>query len=160
MSTKNIPPQQRIEPVSYNSASDSASDTVMFGLILAIPIIMLLLNAWFLYYIYELKRRGCNCAIGWRRNFIELYLVLFFLAIVLALVLPTEQAKWVSLTMSILLFVYVVVTRQFIDQMDQTNCTCAQTDAFSWLNVINWIMIVVIIFSFVVSVLALARTSR
>ncbi|GAX85682.1 hypothetical protein CEUSTIGMA_g13096.t1 [Chlamydomonas eustigma] len=114
---------------------------VVYGLVLALSVVMLILNAWFLYYVYELEKRGCKCALGWRRTFIEVYLALFFLSIVVGFFLSVDGGKWMALAMSILLLVYVVVTRQFIDQMRQTHCTCAETDAFNWLNIINWIFI-------------------
>ena len=121
-----------------------------------VNVAFILLNAWFLMYVYELEKRGCKCAIGWRRSFMELMMAVYVVMGVVTCFGPV--APVVSLLLAPLSLIYVIVTRQFINQMDSTACTCAETEAFKVLNVINWIQIGFLVLVFVLVALTLVAS--
>lgn len=134
-------------------------------LMILLALAMFALNIWFLVYIDRLKRTGCQCAEGWRRTFMEFMLYVLILLFVVsffvpnwAMALPIVFAVYV-----VLIIFYIVVTRQFIEQIVASNCKCADTDALWWLSLINNIQVVglfLVVLAFLMALLFTGRPRR
>lgn len=112
-------------------------------IVLFISIGFFALNVWFLTYVYELEKKGCKCAMGWRRQFMEFTLALIVLLTIVGLFINwPANFMWLALAYQALIIVYIFVTRGFINDMNESRCDCAHTDAFKWLNVVNIIQLV------------------
>ena len=117
------------------------------------------LNSVFLYYTYELEQNGCECAMNWRRRFMEMCLFLF-VALGIANLLGWRENVWVWLLFAALFVAFVIVTREFVNLMKSKSCACAQrSDVFKVLDVWNmflifWLVLVVIRVIFVVSAMS------
>ena len=99
---------------------------------------MIVLNAYFLFYIYQIEKEGCKCSLGWRRTFIEVSLGLFVLMGILGLAVDWgEHFAWLSALYNGLIIAYIVVTRDYINEIRSHHCQCAQKKAFEVLNVVN-----------------------
>ena len=99
---------------------------------------IVVLNAYFLYYVYQIEESGCRCALGWRRSFIEVSLGLFVIMGIVGLVVDWEDHfMWLSALYNGLIIAYLFVTREYINDMKSHHCDCAQTKAFGVLNVVN-----------------------
>lgn len=120
------------------------------------------LNSVFLYYTYELEQNGCECAMNWRRRFMEMCLFLF-VALGIANLLGWRENVWVWLLFAALFVAFVIVTREFVNLMKSKSCACAQrSDVFKVLDVWNmflifWLVLVVIRVIFVVSAMSAIR---
>lgn len=112
---------------------------------LVVAALFVALNAIFLYYVYGLAKHGCKCALGWRRSFIEVSLVLFVaLGAAGLLGFSTDGNVGLSVLVMALSVAYVLVTRQFVDHVREHECECAQSPVFNVLNVVNLVQIVVL----------------
>lgn len=109
---------------------------------IAWSIAMIALNAFFLNYAYQLGHHGCTCAQTWRRKYIEFTLVLFILVGAASLVGWRSHVPWVGMLLLAVTIAYVVVTRLFIEDVQDKKCECAQTIAFDALNIVNIINMV------------------
>jgi hypothetical protein len=133
-------------PVSANAAAGgqklvTSFKTFVFVLrtiFLLLNLGMIVLNAYFLFYVHKIERDGCKCALGWRRSFLEVSLVLFVLMGIVSLVVDWEDHfMWLSALYNGLIIAYLFVTREFINDMRSQSCQCAQTKAFEVLNIVN-----------------------
>ena len=120
-----------------------------------IAVAMLVLNSIFLYYTYELQQKGCTCALTWQRKFMEVTLFLFIIINVLNIVGWNYTSPWIKLFMVLVTVAYVVVTRQFIQDVKNKQCTCADTRAYDVLNVVNYIQIALLVISLVLLVFSM-----
>jgi hypothetical protein len=103
---------------------------------------MIALNGWFLYYVDQLEKRGCKCALGWRRSVMEGSLALFVLAAIVGLFVDWRvHFPILALMYMAVVLTYVFVARDFITQIKSTHCDCAEADAFKVLDVVNWIQL-------------------
>jgi hypothetical protein len=140
------PPQQHIA---------KGTDTFVAGVrgfFLILSLAVVVLNAWFLYYVDELKRRGCQCALGWRRTFMQASLMVFILMGILGFVMDWKKHfLWLAALFNLITIAYVIVTREFINDIKGSSCKCAETDAFEVLGIVNIIQI----FFLVLAVVAL-----
>jgi hypothetical protein len=125
---------------------------------------MIALNAWFLYYVDQLEKRGCKCAFGWRRQVMEGSLALFIIMSIVSLFVDwAGHFPLLSILYMAVLFMYIVVARGFISQMKETHCECAETDAFRVLDVVNWIQlyfVAVVVLAIVLKVAYLITVGR
>lgn len=115
--------------------------------ILVLSLVFFALNCWFLYYIDHLQKKGCKCAESWRRSFMEFMLAVYVVLFLVGLIFPINHilVGFLLIAYAILVVTYIVITRQFIDLMSESNCTCAtDSEAFWWLGFINIINIVVL----------------
>lgn len=107
-------------------------------LFLVVNVGIVILNSYFLYYVYQIDADGCDCALGWRRSFIEASLVLFVVMGIVGIVVDWEDHfVWLSAIYQGLIIAYIIVTREFINEMRSHACRCAQTRAFEVLNVVS-----------------------
>jgi hypothetical protein len=118
----------------------------MFALrviLLLIGLVLIGLNVWFLYYVDNLEKSGCQCAVGWKRSFMEVALVVLILVQILTLVLDWRvNYVWLSLVFQVLFIFYLLVTRSFIKSVESDDCKCAETRALWWLNFINILQLI------------------
>lgn len=109
-------------------------------------LLWVLLNAWFLYYVEELKLHGCACALGWKRLFIMASLVVFIAVLIVSTffrwetVVPGLVPVYVLVALS-----YVIVARMFIDDIKRAHCKCAEGEALTALNIVNVVQIIGIV---------------
>ena len=108
-----------------------------------LDIARIVLNAFFLYYTYHLQKSGCSCAMNWRRTFMEVSLFIFVLLGLLRL-FGMRRNVWVDMFDAILFVTYVVITRQFLLMMKRSQCYCARNKTFKWLDIINYLQIVML----------------
>lgn len=141
---------------------DIANVAMLAGWIYAVYIIIALLftalNAYFLYYIDELAKKGCQCALGWHRTFMQVSLVVFILWELTMLVFRV-QSRWLSIFMLAFGFIYIVVTRMFIHKIKQHSCMCAETRAFTILDYYNMAVIILLAVYAIVIVVGLLAGS-
>lgn len=112
-------------------------------------VVFAVLNAWFLYYIEQLKEHGCQCAIGWRRTVMQASLTVFVFSAAISLLGLSMGWNHNNTLLSVILSVvllsvsvtYIVITRQFIEHIEEIKCTCAQTRAYDVLHWFNWFQI-------------------
>ena len=134
---------------SSSSGTPRAAAVVM-------TLIGLALNAYFLYYVDQLRRGGCACADGWKRSFMEASLVFFIVWAVVSM-FTRVTATWLMLVTTLVMLAYVVVARMFIEDVKRNDCRCAENNAFAFLNVWNWIQIAMLMVYVVLVLLFLAR---
>ena len=133
------------------SRNDAAAVAALKVVVLLAGLGMIALNAWFLFYVDRLEKRGCKCAMGWRRRFIEVSLLLFVIMQAIGLFVNwQDHFLWLSLAYQLLYISYVFVTREFIQEMKSSACECAETEAFEWLDVVNIIQIALLALALVV----------
>jgi hypothetical protein len=110
-------------------------------------LLMVALNAYFLYYLHELGRDGgrCSCALGWQRSFVQASLAFFVAwAVVAAWLWPSPAllaSPWAHLVYVAATVAYLAVTRAFVHRIKSTGCECARSRAFRALDVWNWVQI-------------------
>jgi FtsH-binding integral membrane protein len=122
-------------------------------------IAMICLNAYFLNYVYELEKGKCECSLTWRRKFIEATLVVFLVLGAANLIgWSVAFVPLLSVLMLVVSVVYVVITRQYINDISHTHCKCAETTAYKVLNVVNIINIVILVLAFAVVLYRLFAT--
>jgi hypothetical protein len=136
----------------------------MAGAVAAARVVSLLLllawvafNAYFLYYVDQLSRTGCQCALGWHRTFMEFSLVAFIIMTFVAMAAPMLMltSPWLRLAMLVLSVAYIIVARMFIHEVRQ----CAELRAFEVLNVWNWIQIALLVFQVIVFIAVALRNA-
>ena len=114
------------------------------GVVLSLA--MIALNAMFLYYMDQLKRDGCKCAMNWRRMFAEGTLALLVVVGLADMFGYNITNVWVRMLTAVVFVSYVVITRQFIHMVQETHCSCANSKTFAVLNIVNYIQIAVLCF--------------
>lgn len=127
-----------------------------------LALIFFALNCWFYYAIDKMQKNGCKCAEGWRRNFIEFMLAVFVILFIVGLIVPVNRymVGILALLYLGLVVAYIVITRQFIDSMYATDCTCAETKALWWLGFINVVQIVFLFIAVLIALLGLLFRGR
>ena len=127
-----------------------------------LALIFFALNVWFLYAVDKLRKGGCQCAESWRRNFIEFMLAVFVILFIAGLVFPVNKymVGILGLIYFGLVVAYILITRQFIDSLYASHCTCAETDAIWWLGLINIVQIVFLFLGVLFALLGLLFHSR
>lgn len=108
------------------------------AIMILLPLAMLVINAYFLYYMDRLERDGCRCSMGWKRTFIEASLIVWMVAVVVQLFMSIESTWfWIGPLVQIIILANIFVTRSFISQIKSEHCKCAETKAFKMLNIVN-----------------------
>ena len=128
-----------------------------------LSLVFFALNVWFLYFIDHLDNRGCQCAEGWRRKFIEFMLAVFVLLFLIGLFFPIGKYMGgiVALVYFALVVAYIVIVRQFIESLTTSGCKCAtDTNAFWWLSAINILQIVVLFLAVLLMLMAILFTGK
>ena len=140
------------------------STSVIRIVAITLSFLFIALNAWFLYYVEELKKQGCQCAMGWRRTFVQASLMVFLVFGVLGLFMNwSRHFPWLVFLLNLISLAYIVVTREFIEQVKASHCTCAETDAFdvlNWLNMFQIIMLVAVVIMFIIALITVASIKR
>ena len=84
-------------------ATKAGTSDVNFGhlifavriLVILFNITMIILNAWFLYYMDQLERDGCKCAQGWKMTFVQASLILFITIAILSFFINVNvKGRW------------------------------------------------------------------
>ena len=139
---QDLPTREKIQHV-YNIDDDmdgrfATYVKIMRFIFLLLNVGIVILNAYFLYYVYQIEATGCKCALGWRRSFLEVSLALFVVVGIVGLVVDwQDHFMWLAALYNGLIIAYIFVTREFINDMRAHTCKCAQTEAFDILNVVN-----------------------
>lgn len=136
------------------SAKSTGPSSASFGVLILtlrifvvlLSVAMILLNAWFLYYMDRLERDGCKCAQGWKRSFIQFSLMVFIALAVLSYFVNVRGGKWfgIGLMLQAITIAYVLVTREFIHDIKEDHCLCAETPAFKVLNFVNIVQLLIL----------------
>lgn len=114
-------------------------------------IAMICLNAYFLNYVYELEKDKCTCSLTWRRKCIEVTLATFIVLGAANLVgWGISTVPWMSVVMLGVTVLYVVLTRQYLNDVGHHHCACAEKPAYKVLNVVNIINIVALLIVFAI----------
>lgn len=118
---------------------------------------MIVLNSYFLYYMHQLETHGCKCALGWRRQFIQVSLALFIMLQLVGFAVDWQSHfMWLAIAYQALFISYVFITRSFIHDVRKANCGCATTTPFRVLDYVNIIQIVSLAVMLLVLLLAVA----
>lgn len=144
--------------LAKTASSSAMLPVIMFFkiLMLTLAFTMFLLNAWFLYYVEELKKSGCACALGWKRTFVQASLFVFLVTFVVGFFVDWRSYKAIAFLMFLLTVAYLIIAREFIMQVKDAHCKCAQNDAFEVLSWVNFIQIVLFVVYLVLVFLKLA----
>ena len=119
----------------------------MFGVIRMLLALMVLagvaVHVWFLWFLSELERHRCACALTWHRRVMQVAITLLVLLNVLTLLgLLLAPSPWWALAIMALELTYVVTTRLFVQHVKATPCACAaHARAFRVLDLFNLFMI-------------------
>ena len=97
-------------------------------------VVSLVLYAFLLNYIFKLETMGCECAKGWRRDYIQYYLMLFVVFIVVQIGVLTMDGieSLVGLNASLfgIMFVlgilFIVFTLQYVHKLKEIKCECSE----------------------------------
>jgi hypothetical protein len=135
--------------VAAASPPKSLKGVILAALILAalVALGMLILNIYFLYYMDRLDKEGCKCALGWRRQFVEVCLVYMLATQVLGFLFM--RSPLIQIINMFVFVAYVIVARQFISRVEATHCDCAEKPAFGVLRFINTIQLFILALAFV-----------
>ena len=110
-----------------------------------VALAMLVINAYFLHYMDRLERDGCKCSQGWKRTFIEGSLIVWLTAAVVQLFVGLESTWfWIGPLVQLVILANIFVTRSFIMQIKSGSCTCAKTEAFKVLDIVNSVQLAVL----------------
>lgn len=128
-------------------AAGSALPPSMAIITVIITIVFTVLNALFLYYVYQLHNQGCKCAMDWRRTFMEFSLAIFLLFNVATILFtPLKMPWWLVVILNCFTIAYVIITRQFVNKMKRDECACATHNVvFQTLDYFNMFQIVLVV---------------
>lgn len=135
--------------------SDPAFRTI--AIVLQLEAILLgVLNALFLYYIYQLSNRGCKCADDWRRTFMEFSLAVFLIFnVVNIFISPIKMPIFLAVAFVLFSIIYIIIARQFVNRMKREVCDCAtHSIVFKTLDYFNMFQIVGLVLGVVILVIA------
>ena len=91
----------------------------------ALSVLYAAILAWIWAYLRRLERTGCECARGFRRSFIMVFLALRVLAVAASLVAGPEVAAPLAMVMVPLDVVFVILTLQYVHRLKTTKCQCS-----------------------------------
>ena len=130
-------------------------------------IIGLIFSGLIIYYLNNLEKIGCSCAITPQRNYIYYYtIVLVLFNVVNMFLLPSMNKNIIKsfliimgpLALLLLIggIINVVYTIQFVQDMKQKNCECSKSVfremmfILSILQIISWIILILILMYIIV----------
>jgi hypothetical protein len=114
------------------------------------------INIWILYYLVQLEKSHCECALGNKHRFIKLYLSIMIPLTVLTIVFSImRSSKLASMIQShptatygiymllvLVQVVFIATVFLYIRELKATKCDCSQHHARTALEILNYIAIV------------------
>ena len=102
-----------------------------------LPLIGIVLSSLIIYYVTNLEKIGCECAMGYKRTYILAYNAVAILYGVFMLIFGTDKVASILLKHPLLFIipgllgvagiVNVVITLMFIEDMKKKNCDCSKS---------------------------------
>lgn len=108
-------------------------------------IIMYILYAWILYYLYTLEKTGCVCAYDWRRDFTMGYYIVFFVLGIAALF-----AKDKKLSVGIISLMFIasiansIIMLQYVQELKLKKCGCSEKEGRAVMQIVAIIQLLLV----------------
>ena len=122
-------------------------------LTVVLSLIAAALDGWLLYYLVELQKKACICALGWRWYFLVVFFVLALLNIGMALLTGTKGRSYLPDVLQTLLGIYgifiIYVILSYVHKLKKESCKCSEGIAREVLQAVAIVQIVVIVLLFV-----------
>lgn len=122
-------------------------------------IIISLVNAYILWYIYMLKKDKCKCSEDWRRDFIFYFSLFYIFSIICFLLFPDifyQNLRLVILSkvlLGILLLVNIYCLYTYSQKLDTEECKCADDFGRYFMKAFSffYIVVIVLVFGFMIN---------
>ena len=118
---------------------------MLFTIASVLTLIMYVLYAWILYYLYTLEQTGCICAYDWRRDFTMGYYVVFFVLGISALF-----AKDRGLSFGIVSLMFIasiansIIMLQYVQELKVKKCDCSEQTGRTIMQIVAIIQLLTI----------------
>ena len=116
---------------------------------------MICVNVYLMWYLYELEKNGCKCAMNWRRTLI-MFIIGFWIVLELSNLMHLKSiynithSHWFLILSFVLTLVNVIIIYQYIKMLDTEDCKCSKSsakgilEAIAILDTIMYILIILI----------------
>lgn len=96
-----------------------------------------------LYYITNLEITGCKCALDWRRNFIQYYIIY----LLIMMLFSTRNLPPYILTLHFVFSVcFILIVHHYINDLKTKKCKCSESTVRDVLMYVNYIQLYMVIF--------------
>lgn len=141
---------------SFKSKVDGVANPKVQGVLQAyvhapmilIAIVVITLQAISFNYIHKLEQVGCECAKGWKRDFIFWYLVVsIFYWIFMITVLAFGDSWGIMSTVPMFIFkilfnlgtiAFVIITLMYVSYLKKEKCKCSESSGRVVLQIMPW----------------------
>lgn len=120
--------------------------------------VIIALHIWILYYIIQLQKSNCECALGMKHKIIRAYLSVMIplnlLMLTFQIMRSSTLASWIkghpttttSIYTLILLIkaIYIAIVFMYIRELKETKCDCSVHNARTALEMLNYLAIIVV----------------
>lgn len=166
------PAFQKKSQEPYNNHAHATTRRTMTGLALFVSLVIMIVNIFVLVYLRRLESIGCECAMDFRRTYIQVYLIislinagvigLFTLATgtqIMQAAESTHTALVIGLSVwSVIMFiagvVYIVFAMQYIHRLRNEKCDCSRSVTRDVWEVVLYIKIALMALSLLLLLLA------
>ena len=97
-----------------------------FNVVIAIMLVGI--NSYIIYFLHELEKKGCKCALDWQRNGImfltSIYVIVILLQWTMGNKLSKQHNNWVRITILSVMFANIVLIYQYIYVLYKEQCHC------------------------------------
>ena len=136
-------------PIDAFKFLDSTSIKVIVAIVMLSTIV---LYAYMLNYIFKLETVGCECAKDWRRDYIQYYLLLLIVYVVVLLCVMTmgdmRTMVMINLRITVIMFIlgvcFIVFTLQYVHRLKTIKCKCSEGTARDVLQIVATINAVIL----------------
>ena len=125
-------------------------------------VIKIIIFAIFLTYVLKLEKEHCECSEGWERGYIKYYSLAVIIFGIIQILYTIEYAR-MSIIHTILgigglVFIFSVV--KYIKNLKKEDCGCSKSWKRTALNIYAWLSIILLIITFVATLVFLSKISR
>ncbi len=108
--------------------------------------INLAFNIWFLVYLFNLEKKGCECSLVAQRTQLIIYIILNMFFGFLNLFPLSKLTHIVLYILSVVIaIIYIVTTLVWIFYLKRTKCACSKDPARGTMEVFAWIGVGVVL---------------
>lgn len=120
--------------------------------IILIGIVAIIIQLSILYYLWNLEKIGCKCAMDWRRDYIMAFIVIGLVYLCSYMIYKDKLPLYFSLIFMILGLINIVAVIQYVNKLKDDNCECSE-------SVMRDIMYVIALFNAVMYFFSIAFLS-
>jgi hypothetical protein len=120
------------------------NSTAIKSVLIFIMLLTIGLYSYMLNYIFKLESTGCECAKDWRRDYIQYYLMLLIVYVVVQICVLTmgdlaaviRMNMHLTAIMLVLGILFVVFTLQYVHRLKKIKCKCSEDTARNVLQLV------------------------